>query len=92
MLVCQKAGGFILFRVCVCVCVYACVFVFFSNSHYECNLISLKKKKNNLFIFGCPGSSLLHRIFSRRREQGLPSSCSAQVSYCVASLIVEHGL
>ena len=35
-----------------------------------------------LFIFGCAGSLLLHRIFSSCGERGLLSSCSAQASPC----------
>ena len=33
---------------------------------------------NNLFIFVCPGSSLLHGFFTSCREQGLLSSCGLQ--------------
>ena len=35
-----------------------------------------------LFIFGCAGSSLLHKFFSSCREWGLHSSCGGWASYC----------
>ena len=41
--------------------------------------------KNNvicLFIFGCVGFSLLCRLFSSCREQGLPASCGVRASHC----------
>ena len=34
------------------------------------------------FIFGCAGSSLLHRLFSSRGEQRLLSSFNVQASHC----------
>ena len=52
-----------------------------------------------LFIFGCAGSSLLHRLFSGCGEGGLLSSCSSRASYCsglsgrearMGSLAVKH--
>ena len=42
----------------------------------------LKKKYFHLFIFGCTGSLLLSRLFSRWVEQGLLSSCGARASHC----------
>ena len=43
-----------------------------------------------LFIYGCAGCSLLHAwgFFSSCSEWGF----SAQVSHCMYSLVVEHGL
>ena len=35
-----------------------------------------------LFIFGCAGSLLLHRLFSSYGEWRLLSSCSKQASHC----------
>ena len=40
------------------------------------------KKYFYLFIFGCTGSLLLSRLFSRWVEQGLLSSCGARASHC----------
>ena len=34
-----------------------------------------------LLIFGCAGSSLLHRLFSSCSEQGLLSSCGVRASH-----------
>ena len=48
-------------------------------------LFFLKKlfwKTFYLLIFGCPGSRCCTRAFSSCGEQGLLSSCSAQVSHC----------
>ena len=45
-----------------------------------------------LLIYGCAGSSLLCGLFSSCGKRGLLSSCNAQASYGVASLVVEHGL
>ena len=47
--------------------------------------IALFKKnflKIILFIFGCAGCLLLHELFSSCGQQGLLSSCNAQVSPC----------
>ena len=44
-------------------------------------LLTLKK---NLFIFGCAGSSMLHRLFSGGSGQGQLSSCAVQASVDVA--------
>ena len=46
----------------------------------------------SFFIFGCAGSSLLHRLLSSCINQGLLSSCSAWLLVAVASLVAEHGL
>ena len=35
-----------------------------------------------LFIWGCPGSSLLHRCFLKLRQVGATLHCSAWVSHC----------
>ena len=35
-----------------------------------------------LFVFGCAGSSLLHRLFSSCGEPGLLPSCGARASHC----------
>ena len=35
-----------------------------------------------LFIFGCPGSSVLSRIFSTYGKWGLLSSCNVLASHC----------
>ena len=35
-----------------------------------------------LFVFGCAGSSLLHRLFSSCGKQGLCSSCGVQAPHC----------
>ena len=42
------------------------------------------------FIFGCAGSSLLHRL-SLAVASGAYSPCGVQASHCGTSL-VEHGL
>ena len=39
------------------------------------------KKKNYLFIFACPGPSLLRGLFSSCGEWGLLSSCSVRASH-----------
>ena len=49
------------------------------------------KKKIYLFDFGCAGSSLLHRIFSRCRECGLLSSCTGRASHCDGFLLRSAG-
>ena len=63
------------------------------------------KFKFYFFIFGCAGSSLLHRLFSSSGEWGLLSSCGALASHCggfsccrawtlghSGSVVVVHGL
>ena len=45
-----------------------------------------------LFIFGCVGSSLLHRAFSSCGEQGLLLVVVCRLLIAVASLVAEHGL
>ena len=45
-----------------------------------------------VLIYGCAGSSLLCGLFSSCGKRDLLSSCNAQASYGVASLVVEHGL
>ena len=63
-------------QTCVSSCVVLLVFFFFDNFIY-------------LFVFGCAGSSLLCWCFSSWGEQGLLSSCSAQASQLVASLVED---
>ena len=43
-----------------------------------------------LFILGCAGSSLLLRLFSSCREQGVLSSCDRGYLIAVASPVVER--
>ena len=40
-------------------------------------------KTVDLLIYGCAGASLMHRLFSSRRQWRLLSSCGVQVSYCL---------
>ena len=42
-----------------------------------------------LFIFDCAGSSVLLRLFSSCREQGLLSSCSARPSHCGGFILLQ---
>ena len=44
------------------------------------------------FIYGCAGSSLLHRPFSRCSKRGLLSSCRVWALVTVAPPAAEHGL
>ena len=67
-------------------------------------LFGSDKKKKNLFIYGCTGSSLSRGLFSSCGERGLLSSWGAQAShYCglscgaqglgrVGSVVVAHRL
>ena len=48
-------------------------------------MVHFFKKKFYLFIFSCPGSSLLHVGFLQPCEQGLLSRCSARASLCSGS-------
>ena len=45
----------------------------------------------NVFIFGCAGSSLLHRLFSSCGEQGLLCSAARRLPMALISLGVERG-
>ena len=49
-----------------------------------------KYRTPDLFIFGCAGSSLLHRLFSSCSKQGLLSSFGAWLLIAVAFLVVQH--
>ena len=46
-----------------------------------CSFFLLRVPLFYIFIFGCPGSSLLHGAFSSCGERGLLSSCSAPASH-----------
>ena len=45
-----------------------------------------------LTIFGCTGSSLLHRLFSSCCKQGLLFGCGAQASHCSGFSFAKQGL
>ena len=45
-----------------------------------------------LFIFGCAGSLLLHRLFSSCDKWGLLFVTVLRLLIVVASLVAEHGL
>lgn len=51
-------------------------------SGFSCSVQGLFIKLINVFIYGCAGSPLLLGLFSGCDEQGLLSSCGAQVYHC----------
>ena len=44
-----------------------------------------------VFVFGCAGSSLLHRLFSSGGERGLLPTCGARASQCGGFLLQSTG-
>ena len=55
-------------------------------------LLSFKFIYFTYFIFGCIGSSLLHRLFSSCGKRGLDSVAVRRLLIAVASLVAEQGL
>ena len=49
-------------------------------------------KKMYLFIFGCAGFLLLHRLFSRCGKQVYSLVRGCRLLIAVAALVAEHGL
>ena len=70
------------------------IFLFFMSEEYSipCMYYNFFIHSSIYLFFGCAGSLLLCGLFSSCDEWGLLFNCSVLASYCVPSLIAEHGL